>query len=28
VYPNVVGNSWTTSGTKRLMATVVSYVRL
>lgn len=28
VYPNVVGNSWTTSGTKRLMATVVSYVRV
>jgi hypothetical protein len=28
VYPNVVGNAWTTSGTKRLMATVVSYVRL
>ena len=28
VYPNVVGNSWTTSGTKRLLATVVSYLRL
>lgn len=28
VYPNVVGNSWTPSGTKRLLATVVSYLRL